>query len=128
VTGAVAVVLLAGCSRGQSVTMPPKNAAPAEVLGTYLQALRAGDCRSAHALATSSFVLGNGELCGALTAKSYSPLGKPANPREGEVIFSTTLTTEGGDQSMSNGDHTWFYSLDRQADGAWRLVGGGSGP
>jgi len=128
VTGAVAVVFLIGCSRGESVTMPPKNAAPAEVLGTYLHALRAGDCRSVHALTTSSFVLGNGELCGALTVTAYGALGQPANPRDGTVIFSTTLTTEGGDQSMSNGDHTWFYSLERQPDGAWRLVGGGSGP
>ena len=26
------------------------------------------------------------------------------------------------------GDQLWFYALDRQPHGAWRLVGGGSGP
>ena len=45
-----------------------------------------------------------------------------------EAIFSTNLITEGGDASLPDGLHTWFYTLIRQADGAWRLVGGGSGP
>lgn len=128
VTGAAAVLLLAACSRGQSVALPAKDAAPAEVLTTYLQALRSGDCQSAHALATSSFVHGNGELCGDLTVSAYTPLGEPATPRDGEVVFGTNLTTKGGDGSMPDGNHTWFYTLDRQPDGTWRIVGGGSGP
>ena len=110
------------------MALPAKDAAPAEVLSAYLQALRSGDCQSAHALATSSFVHGNGELCGDLTVSAYTPLVDPATPRDGEVVFATNLTTQGGDGSMPDGLHTWFYALDRQPDGAWRIVGGGSGP
>jgi hypothetical protein len=106
----------------------PKDAAPAAVLDTYLRALSSGDCNSAHSLATSTFTAGNGELCGHLTVKSYTPLRSPANPNDREVVFATNLVTQGGDASMPDGLHTWFYTLVRQTDGAWRLVGGGSGP
>ena len=109
------------------IALPSKDAAPAEVLDVYLRALKAGDCKTAHALTTSTFSFGNGELCGQLRVKSYTPVGKPATPGN-EAIFSTNLITQGGDASMPDGLHTWFYSLTKQADGAWRLVGGGSGP
>ena len=111
-----------------SVASLPTDAAPAAVLDTYLRALRSGDCESAHALATSTFTAGNGELCGHLTVKSYTPVRGPATPNDREVVFATNLVTQGGDASMPDGLHTWFYTLDRQADGPWRLVGGGSGP
>ncbi len=107
--------------------LPSKDAAPAEVLGAYLRALKTGDCNTAHALTTSTFAFGNGELCGHIKVKSYTPVGNPATPGD-QAIFSTNLITEGGDASMPDGLHTWFYTLTRQADGAWRLVGGGSGP
>jgi hypothetical protein len=114
-------------ARGSNpIALPSKGATPAQVLDAYLRALKAGDCKTAHALTTSSFAR-NGELCGHLRVKSYTPLGRPATPGN-EVIFSTNLITEGGDASMPDGLHTWFYSLTKQADGAWRLVGGGSGP
>lgn len=108
--------------------MPGRDATPSEVLNAYLGALQAGDCQAAHALATSTFVRGNGDLCGVLTLTAYTLAGKPAQPGDGEVIFSTALTTEGGDGSMPDGRHTWFYSLMKQPSGDWRLVGGGSGP
>ena len=117
----------AGASGGNPIALPSKDAAPAEVLDAYLRALKTGDCKTAHALATSTFTLGNGELCGHLSVKSYTPVGVPATPGN-EAIFSTNLITEGGDASMPDGLHTWFYTLIRQAGGAWRLVGGGSGP
>ena len=113
-------------SGSNPIALPSKDAAPAEVLGAYLRALKAGDCKTAHALTTSSFG-SDGELCGHLRVKSYTPVGVPATAGD-QVIFSTNLITEGGDASMPDGLHTWFYTLTRQADGAWRLVGGGSGP
>ncbi len=113
-------------SGSNPIAVPSKDAAPAEVLGAYLRALKAGDCKTAHALTTSSFA-SNGELCGHIKVKSYTPVGDPATPGN-EAIFSTNLITQGGDASMPDGLHTWFYSLTKQADGAWRLVGGGSGP
>lgn len=114
-------------SGSNPIALPSKDAAPAEVLGAYLRALKTGDCKAAHALATSTFTFGNGELCGHLRVKSYTSVGDPATPGD-QAIFSTNLITEGGDASMPDGLHTWFYTLIRQADGAWRLVGGGSGP
>ena len=114
-------------SGSNPIALPSKDAAPAEVLGAYLQALKTGDCKAAHALATSTFTFDNGELCVHLRVKSYTPVGDPATPGD-QAIFSTNLITEGGDASMPDGLHTYFYTLIRQADGAWRLVGGGSGP
>ena len=127
VAGAIAVLVLGSCAPEVSAALPPDDASAAAVLTAYLELLRGGDCESAHALGTSSFA-DNGELCGDLTVSAYTPLGDPAMPRDGEVAYSTTLTTRGGDGSMPDGDHTWFYALDKQADGAWRIVGGGSGP
>jgi len=73
-------------------------------------------------------VPGNGEVCGHLTVRANAPPATPAEPRDGEVIFSTVLTTDGGDDSMSNGEHLWFSSLKGQPAGTWRLVAGGRGP
>jgi hypothetical protein len=100
---------------------------PAQVLDAYLRALKAGDCKTAQALTTSSFA-SNGELCGHLSVKSYTPVGNPATPGN-EAIFSTNLITQGGDAAlMPDGLHTRFYSLTRQPDGAWRVASAGSGP
>lgn len=122
------MLVLAACSAAEPVALPARDASSSVVLGAYLRALKSGDCDSAHALAATSFIRGNGELCGAVTVTAYTQPGTPAAPRDGEVIFSITLTIGSGDDSLPAGDHTWFYSLDRRPDGAWRLVGGGSGP
>ena len=114
-------------SSGKPIALPSKDAASAEVLDAYLRALKAGDCKTAQALTTSSFA-SNGELCGHVRVKSYTPVGSPATPGD-EAIFSTNLITQGGNPSlMPDGLHTRFYSLIRQADGAWRVASGGSGP
>ena len=105
-----------------TVASPPKHAAPAEVLTAYLLALRSGDCQSSRALTTRAF----GEPC--VTVKAYTPLKGLSNSGDDEAEFATTLTTAGGGAMMPDGLHTRFYILDRQADGAWRLVSAGSGP
>lgn len=122
----LAVAAIAAC--GPRTVLPPDSAPPAVVLNAYLTALLAGDCDTARALATPTFFRGNGELCGGPDVSAFTPLRGPATPRDGEVVFSTTLTTRGGDGSMPDGDNLWFYSLVRQPNGAWRLAGGGSGP
>ena len=127
VVAAIAVLVLGSCAREVSAALPPDDAPAAAVLDAYLQFLRSGDCESARALGTNSFAH-DGELCGDLTVSAYTPLGDPAVPRDGEVEYSTTLTIGGGDGSMPDGDHTRFYALAKQSDGAWRIVGGGSGP
>ena len=125
----VSLLVLSACASTATdpIALPSKDAAPIEVLDAYMRALKAGDCKAAHALATSTFTFGNGELCGHLSVKSYTPVGDPATPGD-QANFSMNLITEGGDASMPDGLHTWFYTLTRQVDGAWRLVGGGSGP
>ena len=117
---------LAGC--GSGAALPPDSAPPEVVLTAYLIALKAGDCGTAHQLADPSFTRSNGDLCGDLHVSAFSPLTGPATPRDGEVVFSTELTTSGGDFSMRDGQHTVFYTLDRQPNGVWRISGGGSGP
>ena len=68
------------------------------VLQTYLRALVAGDGETAHALATSTFVLGNGELCGAdgIRVTSWEIL----NPYSNDADFAVNLTIDGGNEVM----------------------------
>jgi hypothetical protein len=124
----ITLVLLGLTGCGVHASLPPDEAGPAVVLTAYLTALKAGDCDSAHQLAAASFTESNGDLCGNVRVSAFSPLLGPATPKDGEVVFSTELTTSGGDFSMRDGQHTVFYTLDRQTNGAWRISGGGSGP
>jgi hypothetical protein len=120
-------LVLGGC--GPAVQLPPDSAAPAVVLDAYLRALVAGDCNTGRQLATESFGKGSGELCGNARVSAYRIDGEPARPSADEVVFSTTLTTAGSDDgSIEPGEIIWFYSLDRQPNGSWRIVGGGTGP
>jgi len=130
VVGGIALLALAGCAGTPTVSapLPPAGASASVVLDAYLHALVAGDCTSAHALAAPTFKTGNGELCGDVTVSSFSVSGDPATPGRDEVVYASVLTTGGSrDGSISRGRTTWFYDLKRQ-DGAWKLVGGGSGP
>jgi len=126
---ALALGLLAGCASPlhAPIALPSAGSAPREVLSVYLEALKAGRCRTANRLTTSSFAT-DGELCGHVKVWSYTEPGQPALPGNGEAIFSTVLSVSGADGSMTNGKNTWFYVLRQQDDGEWRLVGGGSGP
>jgi hypothetical protein len=99
------------------------------VIDAYLRALVAGDCTAAHALATSTFKPGNGELCGDVRVSSFTLNRDPETPTRDEVIYGSVLDITDGssDGTIPRGKVIWFYDLKRQ-DGAWRLVGGGSGP
>lgn len=125
---AVCLLALPSCGRDAGTQLPDPGAPPDVVLSAYLNALRAGDCSTAMSLTTSTFTVGNGELCGELEVVSYRAPSGPARPEEGEVAYSTVLTVRHGDASMPDGDHVWFYVLRQQVDGEWRLVGGGSSP
>jgi len=123
-----AVLGLAGCA-GSTVSPPPDSAAPDVVLGVYLDALVRGDCSAGRTLATSTFVFGNGELCGHTTVSAFAVDGAPAQPNPTQVVFATTLVTSGtADGSISPGTITWFYTLKLQPSGSWQLAGGGGGP
>jgi hypothetical protein len=123
-----AVALVAACA-GSGFSPPPESAGPDVVLRAYLQALERGDCSAGKVLGTSTFVFGNGELCGQTTVSSFTIDGLPAAPIATEVVFAATLVTSGtADGSVRPGTLAWFYDLKRQPNGAWRLAGGGSGP
>lgn len=125
------VIAIAGSAAcGSPTAIPPDSAPPDVVLTAYLSALVAGDCATAHALATPTFVVGSGELCGAVTVSAFTPLTTSTTPFAGEVVYSTTLTITRGssDRSVAPGDLIWFYQLDQQPSGPWRITGGGSGP
>ena len=123
-----AVLAVAGCG-ASSVSPPPDSAAPDVVLGVYLDALVRGDCSAGQTLGTSTFVFGNGDLCGHTKVSAFSVASPPAEPNPTQVVFATTLVTSGtSDGSISPGSITWFYTLKLQPSGSWRLAGGGGGP
>lgn len=129
VAGVALAGLLAAGGAHPVVSRPPDDAPPAVVLDAYLRALVAGDCGTAHALGTSTFSQYNGDLCGYAHVSSYRIAGDPANPTAAMLVFATTLVTDGSnDGSLLPGPITWFYTLEHQANGTWRLTGGGSGP
>ena len=110
-------------------SLPPAGASAAVVIDTYLRALVAGDCTTAHALARSTFKPGSGELCGQVKVSSFTLNPAPATPAHDEVIYAAVLAVREGssDGTIPRGTVTWFFDLKRQ-NGAWRLVSGGSGP
>lgn len=123
----LAALVLGACA--PAVTLPPDSASPEVVLDTYLRALVAGDCDTGRKLGADGFGQWSGDLCGQTQVKAYGIFGAPAQPSTNEVVFATTLTTTGtSDGTVRSGQITWFFSLDRQPNGSWRLVGGGSGP
>lgn len=91
------LLVLAGCGNTPSerVVLPPKDAPASLVLETYLHALQAGDCGSAHALAASTFTVSNGDLCGAVQVKNFMVHDPPAQIGPDEVEYATELTTGG---------------------------------
>ena len=97
------------------------------MLDAYLLALQAGDCATTHAYAVDRF-LTDGELCGQVNVLSYRSDDYTSQASADEVVLAATLTIKGGDQSLQDGDHLWFYTLRRQPTGAWRLSAAGSGP
>lgn len=123
------LIALTACGGNSSGTasLPPAGASASVVLDTYLRALVAGDCTTAHALAKSTSI-GTGELCDDVKVSAYSLSDDPATPGPNEAVYASVLTTKGSsDGTITPGKTTWFYDLKRQ-DGEWRIVGGGSGP
>jgi hypothetical protein len=121
------LILLAGCARSP-VVLPPDSAPPAVVLDAYLTAIQAGNCEGARALATPKFSDGTDSYCRGLRVTGFGALLDPAQLNANAVEFSLDLSTSGGDETVPDGWHTWFFSLVRRAGRAWRVDGGGGGP
>jgi len=128
---AVGGLILVLATQPPAIQLPPTSAAPEVVLDTYLRTLIAGDCETGRRLGAGLFLtIHAGDLCGQTRVTSYhvSP-GGPAYPNASEAVFAVQLTTTGSaDGTVQPGGLAWFYSLDRQADGSWRISNGGSGP
>lgn len=93
------------------------------VLDTYLRALQSGDCTAARAVATPTFKVGNGDLCGEVKVSAFSVDSQPSTPGLDDVVYSTALTTAGNaDGTIAPGKTIWFYDLKRHS-GQWKLVG-----
>jgi hypothetical protein len=121
--------LAALVSRVLPVTVPPGSAGPEVVLDAYLRTLVAGDCATGRGFWSAGPPGQHGDLCSATWVWSYRFDPAAARPPDGEVIFATYLTTTGSDDdSVPPGEIIWFYRLRQQPEGAWRIVGGGSGP
>lgn len=112
-----------------SIILPPVDALPADVLDAYLAAFKANDCATGAELTTDTFTKGNGELCGEVTIGSYTSATGPAATGN-ELTYPVTLqvTTGSKDGTVPSGAVLWFYTLQHQPNGSWRLTGGGSGP
>jgi hypothetical protein len=125
---ALSVLVLTACA--PAVALPPASASPQVVLDTYLRALAAGDCSTGRKLWTEGAASRvRGDLCGETQVSAYGITGDPAQPTADELVFSTILTTTGTrDGSVRAGRITRFFTLRRQANGVWRIWGGGSGP
>jgi hypothetical protein len=127
VGAAIVALALAACQPG--VAVPPDSATPEVVLDAYLRALVAGDCAIGRKLAVPTFQKGNGELCGSTGVTGFRIEPPPARPSADEVVFFSVLRTTGSDDgSIQPGEIGWFYSLQRQPSGPWRITGGGTGP
>lgn len=128
VVGGLILVL---ATQPPAVQVPPDSAPPEVVLDAYLRALVAGDCGTSHKLSAGLLLLIHaGHLCGQTRVTSYQVLpGGPAHPNAPEAVFTVDLRTTGTDDGTGQpGGLAWFYNLDRQADGSWRITGGGTGP
>lgn len=113
----------------RSIALLATDAPPADVLDAYLAAFRANDCATADKLTTKAFSTVNGDLCGTVSIDSYTHPTHPATTN-GEIIYGITLHVVGRskDGTIPAGDLQWFYTLQHQTDGSWRLIGGGTGP
>jgi hypothetical protein len=123
-------VAVGACSFGSNPYLPPANDSPLEVLTAYLEAYKGGQCGFGRQLWIDATPhTGDGDLCGQAQLITYRLNPDPATPAADIADFASTLTTNGSrDGSVQPGETIWFFELDRQADGAWRIRGGGSGP
>ena len=122
---------LAVGGEGRSATgaqTAPDPTSPGQVVEAYLAAFRVGDCDEGGRWTSESFP-GNGDLCGFVTIDDYTVNGA-ATPTPDQQVFAVNLhvTKGSADGTVPDGNVTWFYQLNRQSDGTWKIIGGGSGP
>ncbi len=73
-------------------------------------------------------VSANGVWCDRRQVTSFALPGQGAQPTDNEAVYAVEITTVGGDESLPDGEHYWFYDFRRAPGGPWRVSSVGSGP
>lgn len=129
----VLAVVLAGCTTSATrVPLPSEPAAPRTILLAYLDALVAGACASARALAAPGLNgFGGGIWCDRPRVIDYRapfPSDQPGGDPSSQLVYAVEINVMGGDQSLPDGWRVWFFLLEPQPGGMWRVTSTGSGP
>ena len=124
------VLTAAACSR-TTVSRPPDDASPEQVVRAYADAVHAGDCGTAGALVADRSQSWCGDVdITALTVTGTTQERKATESGDGPMIQRVwvDLTTVGADASLPDGERQWSYLLDRTGpNGAWRIYDQGMG-
>ncbi|TCJ00341.1 hypothetical protein [Aeromicrobium sp. IC_218] len=123
VLGGVVVAVLVWAAPRHQVPLPGPDAGPREVAEAFVEAVAARDFDTARAIDATG-------------DEDYGRFSRPAIFRDvtwGETTDDGETATvsleadlEGGDGGPVHGG-SWTFSLERYADGRWRLVGVGGG-
>ena len=121
---------IAACSTAR-VPIPPDDATPEQVVQAYADAVHARDCKTAEALVNNQ----RQSWCGSIDITALKVIEltqerKATDSGKGPMIERVwvSLTSQGGDISLPDGDHVWSYLLDRTGpNGAWRIYEQGTG-
>ena len=104
---------------------PAVDATPVEVLTAYLEAVEAGDCPAALVVALGGDIVPTtNALCSSSTVSAFEVDSSLTQPSSDSLIVGVTVTTTGGAFGLPDGPNPWFFTLTRQASGAWRVSGG----
>ena len=138
--GAVGYLLLPP-RQTDTISLPPPDASPEQVVTVYLDALNAHDCDTAEALMTAGAEGSARAWCDdvasltdvdveghVLERPEYSGHSDPEEVVYVPVTFDLTWRPLHDDGSLAEGPTTWGYLLVRDADGSpWRIFGQGRG-
>lgn len=134
VVAGTAYVLLAH-HQDRDVPVPPDSSDPAEVAGSFVEALDAGDCETASAVSTPSFQQRAEDWCRSVASLERIEVGEPRDedPQHSghaagtqvvhvPVSFDLDWRLGRSDGSLPEGRTPWGYRLVRADDAApWRI-------
>ena len=131
--GIAMALAVAGCgSAATRVPLPSEPAPPRTILLAYLDALVDGDCATARALAAPGL---NGYPAGiwcdrprVIDYRAPSPSDAPGGDPSSQLVYAVEINVTRGDESLPDGWRLWFFQLEPQPDGVWRVTSSGSGP
>ena len=123
--GTTAVALLCGCQLVSSAL--PSTEQSEAVAAAYLDAVVAGKCAAAGALATVTYQRQPRLGCDGSRVVSWAPAGEGRRLTENEAIYPVDCVVAGA-IGLDDGANGLFVQVLREATGEWRVNGIGSGP